>query len=65
MLREAGAGHAAVELAHVDRLAGGLEHWPRCGADVVLLDLSLPDSSGFDTFTAAARARRRTCRSWC
>jgi signal transduction histidine kinase len=56
MLREAGAGHAAVDLAHVDRLAGGIEHLAKVGADVVLLDLSLPDSSGLDTFLALHEA---------
>jgi signal transduction histidine kinase len=50
MLRTAGAGHATVELEYADRLASGLEHLANAGADVVLLDLSLPDSSGFDTF---------------
>jgi signal transduction histidine kinase len=51
MLREAGAGHASVDIAHADRLASGLEHLASMGADVILLDLSLPDSSGFDTFS--------------
>ena len=56
MLREAGAGHAAVDLVHADRLAAGLAHLAGCGADVVLLDLSLPDSHGFETFEAAHNA---------
>ena len=38
------------ELAHVGRLSKGLEHLSDDGADVVLLDLSLPDSKGLDTF---------------
>jgi len=56
MLREAGAGHAAVELAHADRLVAGLEHLAQTGVDVVLLDLTLPDSQGFATFAAAHAA---------
>jgi signal transduction histidine kinase len=51
MLRDAGGGHAAVELAHADRLALGLEELTNQAIDVVLLDLTLPDSHGFDTFT--------------
>jgi DNA-binding NarL/FixJ family response regulator len=51
MLRDAGVGHAAVELAHADRLALGLEQFSSQATDVVLLDLTLPDSQGFDTFT--------------
>ena len=39
------------ELACVDRLSDGLEHLSREDVDVVLLDLSLPDSQGFTTFT--------------
>jgi phosphoserine phosphatase RsbU/P len=50
MLREARAGHAVVQLTHADRLAAGLEHLAAHPTDVVLLDLSLPDSGGFDTF---------------
>ena len=52
MLRDAGLGHAAVELAHADRLALGLEHLTNQVTDLVLLDLTLPDSQGFDTFTS-------------
>jgi signal transduction histidine kinase len=51
MLRE-----AAVELTHADRLAAGLEHLAHNGADVVLLDLSLPDSHGLATFEAVHAA---------
>jgi signal transduction histidine kinase len=45
------AGHAQMELAHADRLSVGLERLSQQDVEVVLLDLSLPDSHGFDTFT--------------
>jgi signal transduction histidine kinase len=51
MLREAGVGHTAVELTHADRLALGLQQLTNRVTDVVLLDLTLPDSHGFETFT--------------
>ena len=38
------------DLEHVDRLSAGLERLSSRGIDVVLLDLSLPDSRGLDTF---------------
>ena len=45
------------DLESTDRLAEGLELLARGGIDVVLLDLSLPDSSGLDTIdTVNARA---------
>ena len=40
----------AMEILHVDNLARGLEALARGGIDVVLLDLTLPDSSGHNTF---------------
>ncbi|MEA1992239.1 MAG: ATP-binding protein [Thermodesulfobacteriota bacterium] len=47
-----GADGAAFDLEHVDRLSTGLKHIVAAGdIDLVLLDLGLPDSSGFDTFT--------------
>ncbi len=52
MLGDAGGAHAAVELAHADRLAPGLEQLTRQVTDVVLLDLTLPDSQGFETFVS-------------
>ncbi len=51
MLRDAGGAPVAVELTHADRLALGLEQLTNQVTDVVLLDLSLPDSRGFDTFS--------------
>ncbi len=47
MLRDAQA--VAWRLDHVDRLADGLRRLAEEHADVVLLDLSLPDAHGFDT----------------
>ena len=52
MLRDAGGAPAVVELAHADRLALGLEQLTKQVTDVVLLDLTLPDSQGFETFTS-------------
>jgi len=37
-------------LESVDSLAQGIQHLARGGVDVVLLDLTLPDSQGLDTF---------------
>lgn len=37
------------DLQHVDRLSEGLERLDQGGIDVVLLDLSLPDSQGLDS----------------
>jgi two-component system cell cycle sensor histidine kinase/response regulator CckA len=42
---------APFDLKHADRLSTGIEQLARGTFDVVLLDLSLPDSWGFDTFT--------------
>ena len=51
MLRDASGGHAAVKLELADRLAVGLAKLTDEVSDVVLLDLTLPDSQGFETFT--------------
>ena len=40
-----------IELEHMDRLSTGLERLSRGGIDLLLLDLSLPDSHGLDTLT--------------
>ncbi|HWK90332.1 MAG TPA: response regulator, partial [Longimicrobium sp.] len=43
------AGPPGFEVAHADRLAPALERLADAGAEVVLLDLSLPDAHGVDT----------------
>jgi len=40
----------AMEILHVSNLAQGLKTLARGGIDIVLLDLTLPDSSGHNTF---------------
>jgi len=45
----------AMEVLHVDNLARGLDALARGGIDVVLLDLTLPDSSGHNTFAMLAK----------
>jgi sigma-B regulation protein RsbU (phosphoserine phosphatase) len=50
---------ARFSLEHAERLATGLDRLAAGGIDVVLLDLSLPDGRGLDTFRQAyARAPR-------
>ena len=44
------AGNSQFELTRVERLSEALQHLSTNGCDVILLDLSLPDSHGFDTF---------------
>jgi CheY-like chemotaxis protein len=44
------AGGAAVDLWWAERLSTGLKQLAEAEVDVVLLDLSLPDSQGLDTF---------------
>jgi signal transduction histidine kinase/CheY-like chemotaxis protein len=46
----AGASRPGVVVEWVDRLSTGLDRLGRGGIDVVLLDLSLPDSLGTETF---------------
>lgn len=48
MLRE--TSNVSFELEHVDRLKTGIESLFNDSFDVLLLDLNLPDSWGFDTF---------------
>jgi two-component system cell cycle sensor histidine kinase/response regulator CckA len=43
-------GDIAYEMEYADRLAEGVTRLSAGGIDVVLLDLRLPDSNGFDTF---------------
>ncbi len=50
------AAGSAVELIHVESLAEGIQKLADGGFDAVLLDLSLPDSYGADTFPSV-RAR--------
>lgn len=45
----------AMEIEHVVNLASGLAALERGGIDVVLLDLTLPDSSGHNTFAMLAK----------
>jgi len=47
------------EIVHVDRLEPGLEHLKKERFGVVLLDFSLPDSFGLDTFLTVHRAAPR------
>jgi PAS domain S-box-containing protein len=53
-LRDADAGGWAVEVA--ERFSAALPHLTAGGIDIVLLDLSLPDVQGFDTFVKAHAA---------
>jgi two-component sensor histidine kinase len=55
LLRESVIEVAAPQLAwtHVERLAEALHQLDEASFDVMLLDLSLPDTQGFDTFARA------------
>jgi PAS domain S-box-containing protein len=46
-------GGEAYEVEHVEDLRSGLERLAAGGLDLLLLDLSLPDSHGLETFTRA------------
>ena len=46
------------ELEHADRLSTGLERLAGGGINVTLLDLSLPDSGGIQTFSGACSSTR-------
>ncbi len=50
MLVQAGGEEGRFVVQAFERLRDGLERLSRGGADVVLLDLFLPDSQGFETF---------------
>ena len=50
------SGPEEFRLVHVDRLARGLERLAEAQVDVVLLDLSLPDSQGIATLVQARAA---------
>ncbi len=61
LLREhlAEGGTGRFELTHADRLSAGLKRLVETSFDVVLLDLSLPDSQGSDTvFRIRAKSNR-------
>jgi sigma-B regulation protein RsbU (phosphoserine phosphatase) len=51
---------AVFELEQVDRLRAGMERLLAGDVDVVLLDLSLPDSQGFETFVKLERTSPTT-----
>jgi PAS domain S-box-containing protein len=59
LLSEA-ASSADFEVTHAERLDEALEHLNKMEFDVILLDLSLPDSSGLETVNRMQTAARRT-----
>jgi two-component system sensor histidine kinase/response regulator len=60
LVREALSQTAGIELEWVDRLSTGMARLERSGIDVVLLDLSLPDSKGFSTIEHLSQTARLT-----
>jgi CheY-like chemotaxis protein len=58
------ARSAPLHLQVVDRLSTGLERLAAGGVDVVLLDLSLPDSQGLETFARAQAQAPQTPSSY-
>ena len=56
LLREASGASAAIVSA--DRLSSGIQQLSEGGVDLVLLDLTLPDSKGLDTLTKLRAAAR-------
>jgi signal transduction histidine kinase len=53
MLREAGGGRFQIE--HADRVSLALDRLQEAKYDIVLIDLSLPDSHGLETFDTISR----------
>lgn len=51
MLAEANGSHIDVQLECAEQLSAGLKRLAEGGIDIVLLDLTLPDSHDLDTFT--------------
>ncbi|MDX2242417.1 MAG: response regulator [Leptolyngbyaceae cyanobacterium bins.302] len=56
LLREVASVH--IQLAHADSLSQGLQHLNDSQFNLILLDLFLPDSQGFETFTQLRQQER-------
>jgi phosphoserine phosphatase RsbU/P len=56
LLRDVESGHGAVDLLLADRVSTGVDRLRDGGVQLVLLDLSLPDSAGLATFEAVHSA---------
>ena len=52
------------KLTHVETLADAMKQVQAASFDVLLLDLTLPDSTGRETFLSARRAELPLCPSW-
>lgn len=52
----ADVGNINFSLVHAERLSEGLQQLPRTNADIILLDLNLPDSMGLATFEEVKKA---------